>query len=102
MLSPGLHDSGNIVRLTQSAAQRFTLTNLLPHAIRIASPPTLSSNIAVPSVNQGSANVGFSSPVDPNLRFASMTLDASTFTVSAVGEAVFQNGFEFGVAQCLE
>ncbi len=260
MLSPGLHDFGDIVRLTQSPTQRFTLTNLLPHSIRIASPPTLSSNIATsssnwysvlaqdcsgqtlipgascnidlacrppagafadslpsadmtlawaqvapspnydgtvyaalrcagvpnapfarlefapracfltntpvngtavvpltvrntsalpatvtaasvnnrmgesslsmlsttctigrviaaseacemrvlyraraaPSFNQGSANVGFSSSVDPDVRFISMTLDARTVAVSAVGEAMFQNGFEFGVAQCLE
>ena len=38
MLSPGLHDFGDIVRLMQSPAQRFTLTNLLPHSIRIPSP----------------------------------------------------------------
>ena len=47
MLSPGLHDFGDVIRLAQSSTQRFTLTNLLPFAIAIPSAPVLSSDIAI-------------------------------------------------------
>jgi len=43
MLSPGLHDFGDVVRSTQSPAQTFTLTNLLPRAITISDLPLLSA-----------------------------------------------------------
>jgi len=51
MLSPGLHDFGDVIRLAQSPTQTFTLTNLLPHAIAIPSAPLLTSDIAVSSGN---------------------------------------------------
>jgi len=44
MLSPAVHDFGDVVRLTQSPTQTFTFTNLLPHPIAIPSAPFLSDN----------------------------------------------------------
>ena len=57
---------------------------------------------AAPTISRGNAVVGFTSQVDPNARSIVTNLQATTIALAPTGAAIFQNGFEFGVAQCLE